>query len=425
MDFHMLESVKIQRRQSEIRQRLAELVGKSEPGEDETREMAALDGEYRQNETRYRAALIAEDDERRQAGAELETRGDREWSDMVRAFELRQVAAYYDEQRALDGRTAEVVQELRNRRGYRGIPVPLDALEIRAGETVAGGTPDPVSTRPIIDRIFPASVAGRMGGSLITIGTGEVDYPVTTSSVSAGWAATETGAVSGPTVYATTDRNLAPDSTLGITMKVTRKAMKQSGDGLEQAIRRDMRGAIEQEMDKAAFLGAGSSGEPLGVIAGASTYSITETAIDAAPTWGAFRGAITRFMTANAASSPSSVRAMIRPEVWDDLEGTIYDSGSGLTEWDRLTRNIPAANIVMASNALEAPTGSPADSKALLTTTVGGVAPFWVGMWGGVDMIRDPYSDAASGGLRLTGLLTMDVTVSRPAQLEVLTGLQD
>lgn len=41
-----------------------------------------------------------------------------------------------------------------------------------------------------------------------------------------------------------------------------------------------------------------------------------------------------------------------------------------------------------------------------------------------VDLIRDPFSDAASGGLRLTALTTADVTVARGAQLEVLTGVQ-
>ena len=55
----MLDSVKIQRRQSEIRQQLAELVGKETPTEDETRSMGDLDQEYRTNETRYRAALVA------------------------------------------------------------------------------------------------------------------------------------------------------------------------------------------------------------------------------------------------------------------------------------------------------------------------------------------------------------------------------
>ena len=47
-----------------------------------------------------------------------------------------------------------------------------------------------------------------------------------------------------------------------------------------------------------------------------------------------------------------------------------------------------------------------------------------VGTWGAIDLIRDPYSDAASGGLRLTALVTADVTVSRPAQLEILTGVE-
>jgi hypothetical protein len=60
----------------------------------------------------------------------------------------------------------------------------------------------------------------------------------------------------------------------------------------------------------------------------------------------------------------------------------------------------------------------------LLSTSVGGQAPIYVATWGAVDLIRDPYSDAASGGVRLTGLVTMDVTVSRTAQLEVLTGVE-
>ena len=79
----MLESVKIARRQSEIRQNLAELAGKETPSEDEVRKMDELDREYRSNETRYRAALIAEDTERRDAGSELETRTAQEWADLL------------------------------------------------------------------------------------------------------------------------------------------------------------------------------------------------------------------------------------------------------------------------------------------------------------------------------------------------------
>ena len=96
----MLDSVKIARRQSEIRQQLSTLAGKDKPSEDETRSMDTLDAEYRTNETRYRAALIAEDGERREAGAQLETRAGAEWDALVAGFELRQVALHIDEGRA-------------------------------------------------------------------------------------------------------------------------------------------------------------------------------------------------------------------------------------------------------------------------------------------------------------------------------------
>ena len=199
----MLDSLKITRRQSEIRQQLAGLVGKDAPSEDETRSMESLDAEYRTNETRFRAALISEDEERKEAGAELETRSEKEWNEIMAGFEMRQVALSLDEGRALSGQTAEIVTELRSQGGYRGIPVPYAALETRAGETIASGTPDPIATRPLIERLFPASVAAQMGVQMINIGTGAQETPVTTSAITAGWQATETGNVPGPSAYTT------------------------------------------------------------------------------------------------------------------------------------------------------------------------------------------------------------------------------
>ena len=419
----MLESVKIARRQSEIRQALAGLVGKEKPTDDETRAMEAQDVEYRSNETRYRAALIAEDTERREAGAELENRSEREYSDLVAGFEMRQVVGYLNTGRNLEGRTAEVVAELRNSGDYKGCPIPLMALEQRAGETVASGTPNPLQTRPIIDRLFPQSVAAQMGAQMIQISSGAVEWPVTSSSITAGWADGETANVAGPTTYATADKSLTPANTLGIHMRITRKALLQSGEALEQAIRRDMSGTLGSELDKAVFLGTGANGQPLGVIAGQSTYGITATAIGAAATWAAFRAAIVRFMLASAASKPSDVKLLIRPEVWSYMDSALI-SGTAVSEFDRMVAQVGEGNVIQSAKALAAPTGSPLATSALLTTTAGGVAPAFVGLWGAMDLIRDPFSDAQSGGLRLTALTTADVTVARPAQLEVLTGVR-
>jgi hypothetical protein len=61
----------------------------------------------------------------------------------------------------------------------------------------------------------------------------------------------------------------------------------------------------------------------------------------------------------------------------------------------------------------------------VLTTEAGGVAPIFVGLYGGVDLIVDPYTLAPSGMLQLTALITADVTISRAAQLQTLTGVQN
>ena len=413
----MLDSVKIARRQSEIRQQLATLVGKDTPTEDETRSMTTLDAEYRTNETRYRAALTAEDSERREAGADLETRAGRQWDDLVAGFELRQVVAAIEEGRALSGQTAEIVTEMRNAGGYRGIPVPLAALEQRelvTGTTVSADVPKPVTLRPLIDRIFPASVASRLGGEVINITQGAVAIPVATAAAVAGWAPTEGADVPGPQRFDFAERTLEPDHTLGVHMRITRKALKQAGDGLEQAIRRDMNAAVQTELDRAILMGTGANGQPLGIIPGAATYGIASTAVGATASWAAFRAAAVAFMDGNLVKSPDGIRMAFDPAIWADLDDALI-AGTAVSQWDRLVKHIPAGQIALAPTL---PTGT-----ALMTTNTGGIAPFYVGIWGGLDLIRDPYSDAQSGTLRLTALMTADVTVARGSQLAILTGL--
>jgi hypothetical protein len=152
----MLTSVKIQKRQSEIRQSLAALVGKDKPDDNEIRALADLDAEYQGNEAKFRGALIVEDTERREAKDDLETRGDKDYAALVDKFEMRQVALFLDEGRLIDGATAEIVSELRSKGGYRGVPIPYQALvlETRAGETIASAFPRRNSWRQLSTGCF-------------------------------------------------------------------------------------------------------------------------------------------------------------------------------------------------------------------------------------------------------------------------------
>lgn len=250
----MLLSQKIMSRQSEVRELLAALASVQDLDESQAEEMANLDSEYHQNERRYRAALVSEDDARERANHVHDGAERREWGQLVGAFEIRQVVMNLAEGRPLAGETAEVVTELRNRGGYRGCPVPILALESRAG-TTSSDVGSSTLTMPIIDRLFPDSMAAAMGGSLRTIQTGAVEYPVSTSKVAAAWATTEGGDVAGGKPYSTSERTLKPDHTLGVQVQVTRRALLAL-DGLEDAIRRDMRGAIQSSLDKAVFQGS-------------------------------------------------------------------------------------------------------------------------------------------------------------------------
>lgn len=403
----MLQSAKLQKRQSEIRQELASLVGKDTPTEDETRSMESLDKEYQSNEVRYRAALVSEDEERREAGEELESRSEKEYTEMLDAFEVRQVVSHIREGRELTGQTAEIVQEMRSQGGYRGVPVPFEALETR--NTVSTGTPDPKQTMGIFDRLFPQSVASRIGVQSVSIPQGSREWPVATQGASAGWAATEGGDVAAAVAFQTTEAMLSPDHLLGTQMQISRKALAQTGAGLEQAIRRDMNAAIGAELDRAILTGSGSSGEPTGVVTGATNT----TSVSAAPDWATFKAEIVSFMIANAISDPSQVKIAITPGIWSDMDDAEAFTGTGITEWSRLANHVGAGNITLSTQLTA--------GAAVLTTTAGGLAPAYVGFWGGLDLVKDPYTDAASGGLRLTGLLTTDLVMPRQTQVRVLT----
>jgi len=415
----MLASQKIQKRLSEIRTDLAKLVQLEKPSEDETRSMSDLTAEAETLETKFRAALVSEDDERREADKGNRDKPASDWEKLVDQFEVRQVISG----QALDGATAEVVSELREKEpGGRGTPVPWEALEERA-TTVAANIPDPIMTAPILDRLFAQSVASQgLGARFISIPFGEREYPVVNSDVTATWASSETADLPDATAFTTTDRQLKPEHHLGTKIELSRTAQLQAGPGLESAVRRDMQNAIRITMDKAVFQGGGT-GEPMGVISGATAYGVTSTAINATPTWALIRNQVVEFMKANAAMSPGDIRLVLRPEAYSTLDGALFDTGSGITEWDRVMDNL--SSVTLSTNALAAPTsGANPSTVGIMSTSAGGVAPIFVGSWGSPQIIRDELTGSDSGKLKIVIWATMDVTASRSEQLRIVTGIR-
>ena len=105
------------------------------------------------------------------------------------------------------------------------------------------------------------------------------------------------------------------------------------------------------------------------------------------------------------------------------MDDVVYEVGSAVTELDRLAAKL--GTVIPTASALDAPAGGPpAQSSAVMACSSNGVSPFTLGVFGGVDVIRDVYSRASSGQLVLTGIVTADVTASRAEQVTILTGLE-
>ena len=428
----MLKSEKISARQSEIRQGLMQLTTKTDMSEQDEQEYANLEVEYKQNEMKYRAALLMEADARERAASAVKDAPrpeSREWADLTTGYEVRAAFAALDGGPEPDGRTGEIVAEMRRNAAveYVGMPIPWSvlagrepAMQRRAGESVSTGVYEPTVMMPPLARLFAPTVAARMGTTVRSIDRGIVEYPVTTAGATATWAA-EGSTVGAAAAYTTTQKTLKPNRTLGCQMRITRNTLKQSGAEIEGAIRADMTLAMRDQMDKVVFLGKPSGQEPQGVITGTTPYGIDSKAANAVPTYALFRDEMVEFLKDNATEDLGAVNLMIRPEVFVKFDDA-FVTGTAVTQWDRLTAK--TNRVVITSNALMNPTGTPAATSALMTVSTEGQPPIIAGIWGGIDMITDNLSEANAGILKLTALATMDVTVPRAAQVRVITGIR-
>lgn len=117
-------------------------------------------------------------------------------------------------------------------------------------------------------------------------------------------------------------------------------------------------------------------------------------------------------MESNAITSASQFNLAFDPSIWAELDDDLI-TGTAVSQWDRLVKHTGAP---ASSNTIP-------DETAILTAEVQGVPPGVLGIWGGIDLIRDPYTRAASGQLVLTGLVTADFTVPRGLQTRILTGI--
>ena len=250
----MLDSQKLSLRAGEIRTRLAELAGLSELTDEQCGELDKLRGEYQDVERRHGAAIIAEDTpiEKRTAREDEDAEA-REKRELREKVEIGNYISSAQEQRGLDGAELEYNAAC----GVRPGRFPLHLLvgeELEKRQTT--DTDSETNQQTWIDRLFAESMAAHVGVTMRSVSPGVASVPVTTAGASAGMIErTEAKGADNWTVGTTELKPKRNTSHLVFSLEDSYRL-----PGLEDALRRDMRMAVMESVDRAVFLGGTSQG---------------------------------------------------------------------------------------------------------------------------------------------------------------------
>ena len=173
----MINSQRLTIRASEIRQRLNEIGGlEGDALTDEVRaEETKLQTEYRDTETKLRAAVASEEPvvETRHA----DTSEGRELRALIGRADCGEIYAAALDKRQTTGATLELQEHY----GLGSNQVPLGMLELRAVTPAPGDVG--ADQAAIIPYVFPQAVAAFLGVDTPTVGVGEAVYPVLTKKL--------------------------------------------------------------------------------------------------------------------------------------------------------------------------------------------------------------------------------------------------
>ena len=378
----MLESQKLQMRLSEIRERLNTMGGDDET-EFRAEEADSMTGEYRELESKYRVALVKEADEIESTPTgDLDSEG-RE----SRALELEIEVRHYVESALtdapLEGREREYNDA--NKLFGVGTQLPWAALlspEARAEMRAATVAPDTGGTnsRSILGRVFAKSCADYLGVMSPMVPTGSQNFPVLSGGVvpantAAAGAADETAAILTANVL---DPIRLPASYRMQYESIQKLAM------MEDSLRLDLAGAIEQSRDAAIIAGNGTAPNVEGFLS-----ELTDPANPAAVAGFAdYASARASLVDGRYSMSEDDVRLVVGKDTYRHASA-IYQTGSGVSALDRLKARVSAHVTAPAANI----------QKAIASMSQGrAVSP----MWPSIGLIRDPYSGASKGEIVLT-----------------------
>lgn len=220
---------------------------------------------------------------------------------------------------------------------------------------------------------------------------------------------------------------MAPKTVAGFT-DYSRKMMLQSSPSIEQIVRVDLADTIAVELDRVAINGSGVGAEPLGILGTSGIGSVAAGTNGAAPTWDMMLALEESLAISNA--DASTIAYLTNAKVRRKLKGSTKaasDAGAGFI-WEALAGGEPGWGMVngyraAATNNCPANLTKGTSNGVCSAMILGNWEDVLIGMWGGLDILVDPYTNSTSGGFRVIAMLDCDIGVRRPASFAVIKDL--
>ena len=303
----------------------------------------------------------------------------------------------------------EAVNEARSAgRSINGLGIPSFMLESRADVTQGGSAIAPTNVLGFADAMREASVFDKVGATILTGLSANTTIPVAGAS-SVEWEGEVDAAADGGAQFGKVE--LTP-TRLASYVNISKQLLLQNGAAAEQAIIRDLGRATAQKMDAAIFSTAGVAGAPdsLGELA-TSVFVETTPYAPNASIMNDF--VIAEQALAEAGGLEGNLAYVGHPALMADLKRSAQVAAVSAGMQGALVNGYPT----FFTNGCTKDAGVSADFF------FGDFSKLYMGMFGGLDIMVDPYTEAVNGQTKLVLNQYMDWGVSDGAGFVKATSL--
>lgn len=293
----------------------------------------------------------------------------------------------------------------------QGLLVPFDVQkrDLTVGTATAGGhtVATNLLAQNFIELLRNAMVLSRLGVRTLSGLVGNIAIPRQTGGATAYWVA-ESGA---PTEsQQAVDQVAMSPKTVGAYTDISRKLLLQSSIDVEAFVRNDLAITLGLELERVAINGSGSGAEPQGILNKTGIGDVAGGTNGLAPTWAHIVELETDVAVANAAVG--NMGYLTNAKVRGKMKTVEKASGTAKFLWNEDAPDSPVNGYrTEVTNAVPSNLTKGSSSGVCSAILFGNFADLVIGLWGGLDLTVDPYSNSTSGTVRVVALQDADIAV--------------